>query len=286
MNYQAVRWISCGALLAVIWGSLSCASGSNSGSNKVAPTITFSTNTASISSGQSVTLNWQAFNATSVTITTSDGRTLLSSSQTSGTAQDSPTQTTTYTAVASGPGGASPPQTATVQVAINAPPQITQFTASPAELSAGQTTTLTWATTNATSITITPTLPIGDDSGPLPTSGSATVPVSATTTYSITATGPAGNAGPQTSTVVVPFILSLTASPGTIAPGQPPSSLGKSQGAPLPHSRSLMRRAIPYVIRARPSKAPRPLLRPQPPPTPQLPPPATVLPLRNRPPLR
>jgi len=216
MNYQAVRWISCGAVLAVIWGSLSCASGSK----KAAPTITFSTNTTSIGSGQSVTLNWQAFNATSVSITTSDGRTVVTGSQTSGTAQDSPTQTTTYTAVASGPGGASPPQTATVQVAMNVPPQITQFTAKPTAVSAGQTTTLTWTTTNATSVTITPTVPVADDSGPLPTSGSATIPVSTTTTYSITATGPGGTVGPQNVTITVPLVLSLTASPATITGGQ------------------------------------------------------------------
>ena len=219
MNYQTVRWISCGALIAAIWGCSSC----STSSKKAAPTITFSASTTAISSGQSVTLNWQAFNATSVTITASDGsssRPVVSGSPTSGSAQDSPTQTTTYTAVASGPGGSSSPQTATVQVATNVPPQITQFTAKPTEVSTGQTTTLTWTTTNATSITISPTLPVGDDSGPLPTSGSATVPVSATTTYSITATGPAGTTGPQTLTVTVPFTLSLTASPGTITPGQ------------------------------------------------------------------
>src|SRR6266576_1115566 len=219
MNYQMVRWISCVALIAAIWAFSSCANSSK----KAAPAITFSASTAAISSGQSVTLNWQAFNATSVTITASAGpssRTVVSGSQISGSAQDSPTQTTTYSAVASGPGGSSSPQTATVQVATNAPPQITQFTAKPTELSSGQTTTLTWTTSNATSITISPTLPVGDDSGPLPTSGSATIPVMATTIYSITATGPGGTAGPQTVTVTVPFTLSLTASPDTITAGQ------------------------------------------------------------------
>src|SRR5579864_5780411 len=219
MNYQMVRWVTCGALIAAIWGCSSC----TSSSKKSSPTITFSASTTAISSGQSVTLNWQAFNATSVTITATAGsssRTVVSGSQTSGSAQDSPTQTTTYTAIASGPGGSSSPQTATVQVATNAPPQITQFTAKPSEVSTGQTTTLTWTTTNATSITISPTIPVGDDSGPLPTSGSATVPVSGTTTYSLTASGPAGTAGPQNVTVTVPFTLSLTASPGTITPGQ------------------------------------------------------------------
>ena len=219
MNYQAGRWISCGALAFAIIGSLSC----GTSKAKVAPSLTFSASTTSINSGQSVTLNWQSFNSTSVTITASDGsstRTVVNGSPLSGTAQDSPTQTTNYTATATGPGGTTQPQTATVQVAANVPPQITQFSAQPTELSTGQTTTLTWATTNATSITITPPLPVGDDSGALPTSGSITVPVSATTTYALTATGPGGTGGPQSVTVTVPFTLSLTASPGTIAPGQ------------------------------------------------------------------
>jgi phospholipase C len=107
-----------------------------------------------------------------------------------------------------------------VQVAALALPQITQFTASPTSLSAGQITTLTWVTTNATSVTITPPVQLSDDSGPIPPSGSVSTPVAATTTYSITATGPGGNAGPLTVTITVPLTLSLTASPSTVAPGQ------------------------------------------------------------------
>ena len=219
MMITPCRWISCGALIAAIWGSASCGSSKST----AAPAITLSASASSISSGQSVTLNWQASNATAVTITATAGsstRTLVTGSQLSGSVQDSPTATTTYTAIASAPMGNSSPQTATVQVGAAGPPQITQFTAKPTAVSAGQTTTLTWATTNATSITITPTLPVGDDSGPLPTSGSATVPISATTTFSITATGPGGTAGPQTLTVTVPLTVSLTASPGTITAGQ------------------------------------------------------------------
>jgi phospholipase C len=217
MINQPFRWISCGALIALIWGAASC------GSSKVAPAITLSASANSINNGQSVTLTWQASNASSVTITAAAGSStsnVVNGSQLSGSVKVSPTQTTIYTATASGPGGTSTPQTATVQVMPNAPPEITSFTAKPTAVNAGQTSTLTWATSNATSITITPPLPVGDDSGPLPTSGSATVPVSATTTFSLTATGPGGNAGPQTVTVTVPLTLSLTASPGTITAGQ------------------------------------------------------------------
>jgi phospholipase C len=101
-----------------------------------------------------------------------------------------------------------------------AQPQITQFTASPTAVSGGQTTTITWATTNATSVAISPPVPQGEDTGPLPTAGSSVVPVSSTTAFTITATG-SGGSTTKSLTVEVPFTLSLTASPSTIAPAQP-----------------------------------------------------------------
>jgi len=99
------------------------------------------------------------------------------------------------------------------------PPQITQFTANPTAVNAGQTTTITWATTNATSVTISPPVPQVEDTGSLPTSGTSVVPVSSTTTFTISASGPGGTAT-QNVTVEVPFALSLTASPSTITAGQ------------------------------------------------------------------
>lgn len=308
MDYRAVRWISYGIVLLATWGLSSCAGTSKASPST--PTVSLTATSASITSGQSVTLNWQSSNANSVTITATAGtatRTVTTSSQASGTVKDSPTESTTYTATATGPGGSSTPATAkvtvsaaspqvtnltvsptaissgqsvsigwqtlnatsititaeagsttrnlttssqssgtvsdtptanttytavatgpggssqplTAQVAVtSAPPTITQLTANPTSVSAGQTTTLTWATTNATSVTFNPAIPFGDDSGPLPTSGSAVVPISQTTTFALTATGPGGNAGPQTVTVTVPLSLSFTASPSTITPGQ------------------------------------------------------------------
>lgn len=187
------------------------------------PTLVFSTSATSISEGQSITLNWQTTNATSITITATSGsstRTVKTSSQASGKVTDTPTQNTTYSAVATGAGGTTKPQTAAVQVAQPVPPTITQFSVNPAVVSSGQTVTLSWTTVNATSINITPQISVNEDSGALPTTGSAVVPVTATTTFSITASGPGGNVGPQTATVTVPIVLTLTASPNTIAPGK------------------------------------------------------------------
>ena len=220
MKTKLFRWVTCG----VIPVALLALSGCNGLSNGSPPDLVFSASSGAINAGQTVTLNWQSADATSVTITATAGsstRTLTTSSQASGSVTDSPTQTTTYTATAKGAHGTSAPQTVTVQVVGSALPTVTQFTAKPAYVSAGQSTTMTWATTNATSITITPPISQTEDTGPLPTSGSfAGIPVASTTTYTLTASGPGGTSAPATVTVTVPFTLSFTASPSTITAGQ------------------------------------------------------------------
>ena len=226
MKETGFRRIASGMLLLAVGGLAGCSMSTpnNPPPPPVKPSVVLSASAASITSGQSVTLSWKDSNATSVTITATAGtdtRTVTKSTQASGTIDDSPTQTTTYTAVATGAGGDSSPQTATVQVAQPVPPQITQFTASPTSLSSGQTATITWATTNATSVTITPAVVQSEGSGSLPTSGSSIIPILATTTFSLTATGPGGTVGPQNVTVTVPLSLSFTASPSTITAGQP-----------------------------------------------------------------
>jgi phospholipase C len=186
--------------------------------------LTFSASSNSISSGQSVTLSWQATNATSVMITATAGgtsRTVVNTSQASGSVTDSPAQTTVYSAVATGASGSSSaPQSVTVNVAQPVQPQITSFTASPTSVNAGQTATISWATTNATAVSISPPVFNPEDGITLPTSGTANPPVNSTTTFTITATGPGGTSAPQSVTVTVPFALSLSVTPATIAAGQ------------------------------------------------------------------
>ena len=62
------------------------------------------------------------------------------------------------------------------------------LSASPLSAQAGQPVTLTWSSTNATSITFEPSM------GPVAPQGSATVKPSQSTTYTVTATGPGGSA--------------------------------------------------------------------------------------------
>jgi flagellar motor protein MotB/uncharacterized cupredoxin-like copper-binding protein len=112
---------------------------------------------------------------------------------------------------------------ATTQVTTLSPGQvqILQFSAAPATITAGQSSTLNWVVQNATAVTITPTL--GSVNA---TSGTSSVTPAATTTYTLTATGPGGTVN-ATVTVTVgavaagnPQIIRFEANPVTIAPGQ------------------------------------------------------------------
>src|SRR6266403_5003277 len=62
------------------------------------------------------------------------------------------------------------------------------LSASPSSAQAGQQVTLTWSSTNATSITLEPSV------GSVAAQGSTTVRPSQSTTYTVTATGPGGSA--------------------------------------------------------------------------------------------
>jgi phospholipase C len=226
MNYSRFRTVYLGVVLSALFGLSACSGGTGKttpvNNPPAAATLVFSANTNTITANQTVTLTWQSTNATSVKITATAGSAsrTLPTTGVSGTLNDSPMQTTTYTAVATGAGGSTQPQNVTVQVVQPVPPQITTFTATPAAVNAGQTTTITWATLNATTVTITPAIPQVEGTTSLPTSGTSVVPVSATTTYTISAAGPGGTAT-QNLIVKVPFALSLTASPSTITTAQP-----------------------------------------------------------------
>src|SRR5437867_6702765 len=72
------------------------------------------------------------------------------------------------------------------------------LSASPASAQAGQQITLTWSSTNATSITLEPSV------GSVAAQGSTTVRPSQSTTYTVTATGPAGSAHASAQVIITP----------------------------------------------------------------------------------
>jgi hypothetical protein len=100
-----------------------------------------------------------------------------------------------------------------------APPQVITFTANPATINAGQSSTLTWQVINADSVSIT-------SLGIVALAGSQGVTPAATTTYTLTATRGTQTAT-ATATVTVnaagsglPRIVSFAANPATIDFGQ------------------------------------------------------------------
>ena len=171
-----------------------------------APTATFSAAPTSITAGQSSMLTWTSSNATSISIDNGVGSQALN-----GSVSVSPASTTTYTLTATGPGGTT---TKTATVTVTQPAPTISFSATPNNIAPGQSSTLVWNTTNATSVTI------DNGVGSKPLSGSATVSPSATTTYTLTATGPGGTLTSQ-ATVTVSNRPSITfvASPASIVLG-------------------------------------------------------------------
>ena len=143
---------------------------------------------STISPGQSATLAWTTVNADSVSIQPGIGPV-----DKIGTRTVTPTQTTTYTVTALG-GGSSSSCNVTVTVSA-AVPVVASFTASPATIDAGQSSTLQWSVTNADSVSIT-------SLGTVSNSGTRSVSPTTTTTYTLTATNAAGSVT-RTATVEV-----------------------------------------------------------------------------------
>ena len=80
-------------------------------------------------------------------------------------------------------------------------PVVAQFTAEPSSIERGQSSTLRWSVSDATSVAIEPGL------GPVQSNGSRQVFPSNTTTYRLVASGPSGNAN---ATATVPLIVPYT----------------------------------------------------------------------------
>lgn len=178
----------------------------------VAASSTF-TGTTPIGTGTSSTLSWNVPSATGVTVS-SIGGTLGPFGSTGSTTVTPPT-TRTYTLSAT---GASPCQTITKQMTVvvqTCPTSAnTTFTASSEIVAAGQSVDLTWAAQGATSVSIEqacdpqdsscdPSVYEGTYFGGGQADGSVTVQPSATTVYTLTATGATGCAQVVTKQVTI-----------------------------------------------------------------------------------
>jgi uncharacterized cupredoxin-like copper-binding protein len=173
----------------------------------------FYANPAAITNGSSTTLIWVTQNATTVSIQPGIG-TVNASGSTSVT----PAATTTYTLTATGATGTvTQTTTVTVGAVIAGAPQIVRFEGNPLSIAPGGSSTLSWSTNNATSISI------SGGVGAVTANGSVTVTPSATTTYTLTATNSLGSVtAPVTITVngnAIPTVVTFVANPPNISPG-------------------------------------------------------------------
>ncbi len=171
----------------------------------------FIANPSTITAGQSSTLQWNVQNATTVTISG------VGPVGASGTTSVSPTVTTTYTLTAT---NGNSNQVATTTVVVNPlQTQVLFCTATPMNISSGESTTIAYQTVNATAVTITPGV------GSVPLNGTVAVSPTATTNFTVTATGAGGATATCAVSVTVtplpvPRIINFTAVPTTINQGQ------------------------------------------------------------------
>lgn len=174
----------------------------------VVPTATLTASPATVAPGSSATLSWTTAYASTVTINNGIG--VVASS---GSMPVSPSSTTEYTLTATSVNGTA---TSAATVTVHANPPTAKLTAAPTSITVGNSSTLTWSTTNATSVSI------DNGIGTVADSGSTTVSPATTTTYTLTATGSGGTVT-ATATVTVQKMMptaTLSASPSSITAGQ------------------------------------------------------------------
>jgi uncharacterized cupredoxin-like copper-binding protein len=172
--------------------------------------------------GDPLTYSWAQIGGASVTITNATSA-IASFTAAAG-------QTYNFRLTVKDNGGLQSTATTTVTTGSTSGLHIDQFTAAPANIQPGQTATLTWAVTGASSVTISPG--VGNVNAQ---SGSTQVSPTQTTTYTLTATGPGGSVN---ATAVVTIgaagpaqIIRFEASPLTIQTGQQSTLSWTTSGA-------------------------------------------------------
>ena len=186
------------------------------------PTAALTTSVTSIvSPGGAVTLFWTTTNAVSASISVDPGSDIdiPSTVLASGNTSRSITETTTFTLTVVGAAGTTSATDVVVVTVTAQPPSlpvIDRFDADDSDIMVGESTTLRWNTTGATSVTL--------DGDTVSVDGSRVVSPTSDTTYTLVATNSAGDVTRETevevSTCPRPTINSFSASPGSIEDGE------------------------------------------------------------------
>ena len=165
-------------------GTLACNNGAtNPPSCVVQPTAALSGNPLTIVTGQAATLSWSSTNA-SMCGAAGGGTWLPYGSATSGNVNVTPSTTSSYQTTCLSPSGGSA-NSNIVTITVLQPTD--SITATPSRVHAGQSTTIAWTSTNATSCTVS-----GPGFSKTGLSGSQSVPINSQSTYTLNCntTGP------------------------------------------------------------------------------------------------
>jgi hypothetical protein len=176
-----------------------------------APTVSLTASPATVAAGGTTSLAWQSMNATACTA--SGG--WSGSKATSGAESVGPVQSSTaYTLICTGPGGTA---AGTASVDVIAAPTLT-LQVNPATVGQGESATLTWSTSGATSCSAS-----GAWAGNIAPSGSrSTGALAATSTFSLVCSGAGGSITREVSVNVTSGVVTL-----------PPAGGGRSGGGGL-----------------------------------------------------
>ena len=189
-----------------------------------APTCTLSASPASVSTGGHSTLSWTTANADTASIDHGVG---AATPVAAGSTSVSPSSSITYTLTATGAGG-SVTCPATVTVTSTPPPPPTKpsctLSASPASVSTGGHSTLSWTTSDSVSFSIDHSI---GEMTPVASGATSTPALSADTTFTGTVTDASGNIAVCTASVTVSGgggggggpTCTMTASPSSISSG-------------------------------------------------------------------
>jgi trimeric autotransporter adhesin len=190
----------------------------------------------SIHTGGNVTATWATLNSTSCTASGGTGAdgwsgTVATSSVLTNIGPITPAGSYTYTLTCAGAGGTSTPDSVTVTVTDAAvPATISSFTATPAAIQTGQSTSLSWASNGATSCTAGGGTGSDGWTGSPGTSSSGTsvgpIATAGVYLYTLTCTGAGGASVPSIATVTVTnatppaSVVTFLATPATVNVGQ------------------------------------------------------------------
>lgn len=168
--------------------------------------VAFQANPAVITAGESTTLVWNVSGTNTASIDQGLGAVPIAGSQTV-----YPTLTTIYTLTAGNFAGTT---TKSIVVNVNPAPVIINIDVNPAVINSGASSALIWSVSGANTVLI------DQGIGSVPPSGSQLVSPTETTTYTLTASGPAGTVSKSVVlSVNAPIVAEFNVDPNTIAVG-------------------------------------------------------------------